>query len=318
MDMIHVRAVSPHDLTDRVEELLAGDPYVLNLTVRRGSVHRPDGDEVSCDVLTGAANAVLHSLRELGVDVRGSLLVEQVDLAFPGRATDAAMRGLGRLAHAPVWEQVEARIRSEGRYAPSFYLYLVVAGLIGSVGIVTNSQILIVGAMIVGPEYGAIVAVALGIDRGNRAMVRSGLRALGAGLLLTIVVTFLFSLLIRAFGLQSAAFDRGLRPVSDLINTPNFFSFAVAALAGVVGIVSLTESRTGALLGVFISVTTIPAASAVSVSTAFASWTEAWGSLIQLLVNITVLIVVGALALRGQRAVWRRVGQDGAGIRPRA
>ncbi|MFE4452686.1 DUF389 domain-containing protein [Streptomyces sp. NPDC056796] len=307
MDLIHVRAVSPPDLTGRVEELLAGDPYVLNLIVRRGAARNPDGDAVACDVPTGAANEVLRGLRDLRVDVRGSLVIEPVDMAFPGRASERAARGLGPLAGAPVWEQVEARIRSEGRYAPSFYLYLVVAGLIGSVGIVTNSQILIVGAMVVGPEYGAIVAVALGIDRGDRGMVRAGLSALGSGLLLTIAVTLLFSLLIRAFGLQSAAFDRGLRPVSDLINSPNFFSFAVAALAGVVGIVSLTEARTSALLGVFISVTTIPAAAAVSVSTAFASWSEAWGSLVQLLVNIVVLIVVGALSLRGQRAIWRRV-----------
>ncbi|MEU5658479.1 DUF389 domain-containing protein [Streptomyces sp. NPDC047737] len=307
MDMIHVRVVSPADLTDQVEGILAGSPYVLNLIVQRGAARNPDGDAVACDVVGGAANEVLRGLRGLGVDARGTMVVEPVDMAFTGQASERAVRRLGALANAPVWDQVEARIRSEGRYAPSFYLYLVIAGLIGSVGIVTNSQILIVGAMVVGPEYGAIVAVALGIDRGERTMIRRGLTALGAGLLLTIVVTFLFSLVIRGFGLESTAFQKGLRPVSDLINTPNFFSVAVAALAGVVGIVSLTEARTSALLGVFISVTTIPAAAAISVSTAFASWSEARGSLIQLLVNIAVLIVVGAAALRCQRALWRKV-----------
>ncbi|WP_329213492.1 DUF389 domain-containing protein [Streptomyces sp. NBC_00683] len=310
MDMIHVRAVSPPDRTDQVVELLAGAPYVMNLIVQRGAAYHPDGDAFACDVLAGAANDVLRGLRRLEIDVHGSIVIEPVDMAFPGRASETAVRRLGALVNTPVWAQVEARIRSGGRYPPSFYLYLVIAGLIGSVGIVTNSQILIVGAMVVGPEYGAIVAVALGIDRGDRTMIRAGLGALCTGFLLTIVVTFLFSLLIRGFGLQSEAFDLGLRPVSDLINTPNFFSFAVAALAAVVGIVSLTEARTSALLGVFISVTTIPAAAAISVSTAFASWSEAWGSLVQLLVNIVVLIVVGAGALRCQRAIWRRVGRQ--------
>ncbi|MFC5070747.1 DUF389 domain-containing protein [Kitasatospora cinereorecta] len=309
MDMIHVRAVSPPDLTDQVEELLSEDPYVLNLIVHRGAARKPDGDAVACDVLTGAANEVLHSLRGLRIDVLGSLVIEPVDMAFPGRTSQRAARRLEPLAGVPVWEQVEARIRSEGKYAPSFYLYLVIAGLIGSVGIVTNSQILIVAAMVVGPEYGAIVAVALGLDSGDRGMVRRGLSALCAGFLLTILVTFLFSLLIRGFGFQSEAFDAGLRPVSNLINTPNFFSVAVATLAGIVGIVSLTEARTSALLGVFISVTTIPAAADISVSTAFASWPEAGGSLVQLLVNIAVLVVVGTAALRGQRAIWRRVGR---------
>ncbi|WP_405187527.1 DUF389 domain-containing protein [Streptomyces anulatus] len=308
MDMIHIRAVSPPDLTDEVVGLLSDDPCVLNLVVQRGAARRPDGDTVACDVLAGAANDVLHRLLNVHLDQRGTLVIEPVDMAFPGRASEEGRRELGPLSRAPVWEQVEARIRSGGRYPPSFYLYLVVAGLIGSVGIVTNSQILIVAAMVVGPEYGAIVSVALGIDRGHRDMVRGGLAALGTGFLLTIVVTFLFALLIRGFGLQSEAFDLGLRPVSNLINTPNFFSVAVATLAGVVGIVSLTEARSSALLGVFISVTTIPAAADIAVSTAFTSWSDVLGSAIQLVVNILVLIVVGAAALKAQRAVWRRVG----------
>lgn len=308
MDVIHIRAVSPPDLTDEVVALLSDDACVLGLVVQRGAARRPDGDSIACDVLTGAANDVLHRLRAVRLDRRGSLVIEPVDTAFPGETAEEGRRALGPLNGVPVWEQVEARIRSGGRYPPSFYLYLVVAGLIGSVGIVTNSQILIVAAMVVGPEYGAIVSVALGIERGHRPAVRGGLAALGAGFLLTIVVAFLFALLIRGFGLESEAFDRGLRPVSNLINTPNFFSVAVATLAGVVGIVSLTEARTSALLGVFISVTTIPAAADIAVSTAFTSWSDVRGSAIQLVVNILVLIVVGTAALRAQRGIWRQVG----------
>ncbi|MFK0043574.1 DUF389 domain-containing protein [Streptomyces sp. NPDC090741] len=308
MDMIHVRAVSPPDLTGRVVDLLSGDPSVLNLIVQPGAVRHPDGDALACDVLTGAANDVLRALRALHLDSRGSIVIEPVDMAFVGEGADAGAGGHGALTHAPVWEQVEARIRAEGTYAPSFYLYLVVAGLIGAVGIVTNSQILIVAAMVVGPEYGAIVSIALGLDRRNRSRVRQGLRALLSGFFLAIVVTFLFSLLIRWCGFESKAFSLGIRPVSHLIYSPDFFSFAVAGLAGIVGIVSLTEARTSALLGVFISVTTIPAAADIAVSSAFASWSEARGSFIQLVVNIVVLIVVGTGTLRCQREIWRRVG----------
>lgn len=190
---------------------------------------------------------------------------------------------------------------------PSFYLFLVIAGLIGAVGIITNSQILIVAAMVVGPEYGAITSIALGIDHRARPRIEQGLLALLVGFLLAIAATFLFALLVRGFGLQPRAFELGLRPVSSLIDTPNFFSAAVAVLAGIVGIVSLSEARTSALLGVFISVTTIPAAADIGVSSAFASWDEAWGSLLQLLLNIVVLIVVGTGTLKCQRAIWRRV-----------
>ena len=51
----------------------------------------------------------------------------------------------------------------EGTFPPSWYALLVIAGLIGAIGILTNSQILIVGAMVVGPEYGAIISLAFGV-----------------------------------------------------------------------------------------------------------------------------------------------------------
>ena len=80
----------------------------------------------------------------------------------------------------------------------------------------------------------------------------------------------------------------------------------LAVVAGLVGVVSLTLSRAGALIGVFISVTTIPAAADIAVSVAFGRWREASGSAVQLLLNVGLLIIVGAAALRGQRLIWRR------------
>jgi Domain of unknown function (DUF389) len=75
-------------------------------------------------------------------------------------------------------------------------------------------------------------------------------------------------------------------------------------------VVSLTLSRASALIGVFISVTTIPAAADIAVSVAFRSWHEAAGSAVQLLLNVGLLIIVGAAALRLQRVIWRRFGQE--------
>ena len=56
----------------------------------------------------------------------------------------------------------------------------------------------------------------------------------------------------------------------------------------------------------FISVTTIPAAADIGLSVAFGSWNEAGGSALQLLLNVVLLIVVGAGGLSAQRALWAR------------
>ena len=302
---LHVRMVSPPDLTELLADVLIADSGVSNVVVLTGSARRPDGDAVHFDVLPRSANSVLGQLRTLQGDHGSSIVIENVDAAIGEGVDPAAKQRLVQRDIAPIWDVVEAKIRSDAVYAPSFYILLAIAGLIGAVGILTNSQILIVGAMVVGPEYNAIMGVALGIDKRDRRAILQGNAALLAGFSAAIIVTLLFSLAIRWTGHTPQAFSLGLRPVSSLIDKPNLFSLVVAVLAGIVGVVSLTESRASTLIGVFISVTTIPAAADVALSIAYASWTEAWGSAVQLLLNVVVLITVGALVLRLQRIIWR-------------
>jgi len=304
--VIHVRVVSPPDVTPKLLEALAPGTGVVSLVVLEDAARSPDGDFLQFDVITAEANRVLHLLRTLELDRRGSITVDDVEVSISELATRAEGREPGRRNVAPIWEAAEARIRAAGKYPPSWFALLTIAGLIGAVGILTNSQILVVGAMVVGPEYWAIINLALGINTRDRAAIRSSIVALGVGFTLAVVATFLFGLVVRGLDLEPRAFTLGIRPVSNLINAPDAFSVIVAVLAGIVGVVSLTEARTSTLLGVFISVTTIPAAADLGVSSAFGSWHEARGSLFQLLLNITILIVIGAVGLVVQRRIWAR------------
>jgi uncharacterized hydrophobic protein (TIGR00271 family) len=337
--MLHVRVACPAELTARVTALLAATPGVLNLTVLPATVlpatvlpaavlpaaaRDPSGDCVQFDLAASAANRVLRQLRALqpsppaaapgaGPAGLGPIAVQTVDAMIgpgePGQPGQPARRLLQRGTYhgdtEPVWDLVAARIASESVYAPSFFALLLLAGLIGAIGILTNSSILIVGAMVVGPEYSAIIAVAQGIERRDRAAVRRGTQALLAGFLLAVIATLLFGLVIRWSGDVPDAYRRGIRPVSEFINNPDLFSVITAVLAGIVGVVSLTEARAGALIGVFISVTTIPAAAELGLSIAFQHWRDAAGSAEQLLLNVILLIAVGALSLRAQRLFWR-------------
>jgi uncharacterized hydrophobic protein (TIGR00271 family) len=303
--MLHIRVVSPASVTDRLVGHPSADAGVENLVVMPAAGQRPAGDAVQFDLLPGSANSVLERLRLLGLDQESSVIVEAVDAALADPAAHPAWHVSYHGEHAPVWPVVEARIREDGTYAPSFFALLIFAALIGACGILTNSQILIVGAMVVGPEYSAIISVALGIDKRDGRAIGRGLLALLVGFLIAIGVTLVFALCIRWSGHTPTPYLEGLRPVSDLINSPNLFSVVVAVVAGLVGVVSLTLSKTSALVGVFISITTIPAAADIAVSIAYRSWSEAGGSVLQLLLNVGLLIIVGALALRGQRLIWR-------------
>ncbi len=305
--MLHVRVVSPHDLTPWLVSALTSEPGVRNLVVLPGAARRPDGDAVQFDLLNESANPVLRNLRRLPAGGRGSVTVGEVNVPLEAPRSAAETRRHARRERIPVWAMVEGTIRAGAVYPPSFYVLLVAAGLIAAVGILTNSQILVVAAMVVGPEYSAIIAAALGCSKRDWPLVRESLTALSRGFLAAVVASFLFALAIRAAGVAPAAFQDGVRPVAELINSPNMYSVIVAVLAGLVGVVSLTEARANALIGVFISVTTIPAAASLGLSVAFSSWHDAAGSLYQLLLNVVILIAVGAAGLSAQRGIWHRL-----------
>ena len=310
----HLRVVASGDQTERIVALLAAEPGVSNLVVLPGAGRRPEGDAVQCDVASSAANSVLTQLRAVRddrADGSGPVAIQVVDAVIGDRPDRAATLGIVDRDVAPVWDVVEARIRSGAVYPPSFYALLAIAALIGSVGILTNSDILIVGAMVVGPEYNAIIGVALGLDRGDGQAIARGVSALVAGFLAAIILTLAFGAVIRWSGHTPEAFSRGVRPVADLISSPDLFSVVVAVLAGIVGVVSLTEARASALIGVFISVTTIPAAASIGLSIAYTDASRALGSVYQLLLNVVVLIVVGAVVMRLQRIIWRASPRGG-------
>jgi uncharacterized hydrophobic protein (TIGR00271 family) len=309
--MLNVRVVSPPDVTGRLVEALATDDGVLNLIVLENAARNPRGDAIQFDVLAARANAVLAMLRGLGVDARGSIMLEDITSGISARADVVRSTIRRALTAPPIWEEVEARIKNAAFYSFSWFALLTIASLIGAIGIFTNSQILVVGAMVVGPEYTALISMALALNHHDPATVRSGAFALVIGFSIAIAVSLCFSLLVRAFGWESSEFNEGLRPVSDLINSPNAFSVIVAALAGVVGVVSLVEARANTLIGVFISVTTIPAAADIGVSSAFGQWNEARGSLVQLLLNLAILLAVGAVGLHVQRRFWTRRAERG-------
>ena len=174
----HICLVSPDNLTEQLVDVFLADSGVSNLVVLTGSARRPDGDAVRFDVPARSANSVLGQLKAFTQDHRGPITIESVDEAIGEQATPPPKHRLVQRDIAPVWDIVEAKIRSDAIYVPSFYILLAIAGLIGAAGILTNSQILIVGAMVAGPEYNAIMGISLGIDKQETPPILQGALAL--------------------------------------------------------------------------------------------------------------------------------------------
>jgi len=124
-----------------------------------------------------------------------------------------------------------------------------------------------------------------------------------------VAITVLATLALEAGDLIPEGFSTAEHPFTDFISDPDFFSFLVAYIAGTAGVLSLTSAKSGALIGVLISVTTIPAAANVGVAGALGDGGEATGAAAQLALNLGAIVLAGVVTLFIQRRwyVARRV-----------
>ncbi len=305
--VLHLRVYCPAALTAQALALFEASDMVTSLAAVPGAAHRPEGDLLMADVPREAANAIIDGLRELGVHDHGAIQVSEVPTWISAPALAAQDRAPGRSADSVVWAEVTQQAYDDSELSWAFASFMVLATLIASIGIVLDSQILIIGAMVLGPEFGAVAALALALVRKRPVLLRLAATTLFLGFSGAIIVTALLAGVARLLGWVTLADVVGPRPLTQFIYTPDKWSLIVALIAGAAGVLALTSHRAGGLTGVFISVTTIPAAGNVALGLAFGAWPEVIGSSLQLVVNISGMALAGWATLVMQQWVWRRV-----------
>lgn len=304
--MLHLRVITPSEHTAAVRELLLAEQGATHVTVLTGVAVEPVGDVVEADVTREAVDGVLTGLTDLGLDHTGGVTLETIETTLSD-AADAAERAVpGDPSDAVIWEELITRTGEDSRLSFSFQAFLTIACLLAAIGAVTNSPVTVVGAMVLGPEFGPLAAVAVGIVLRKRDLVRRGLVALAVGFPLGMVVTAAAAVFFSAVGLLTTG---DLGDQVDFIYSVGWFSLIVALLAGAAGMLALTSAKSASLVGVFISVTTVPAAGYAAVAAVEGRWGQAGSSIGQLAVNLVGIVVAAVLVLLvARRSGARRPG----------
>jgi len=309
--MLHLRAITPRERTDQVGAILTGHGGVTNVVVFPGSALQPEGDLVMCDLAREAANEVLDALRDLGLEKDGSIAIENIDVSISQVAEAAEERAPGYGDDAVVWDELNLRTKLDASLTWAFVIFLALATQIAGIAAINDSPILIVGAMVLGPEFGAVAAICYGIVFGKLRRIEAAVRTLTVGFAIAITVTFGCALVSRWIGVIDLAQLPDQRPLTGFVYSPDRWSFIVALLAGAAGVLSITAGKSSALVGAFISVTTVPAAGNIAVAMALVHVDEIWGSLIQLAMNLSGMVIAGTITLLLQRAGWALVRKRG-------
>ncbi|MEZ0355902.1 DUF389 domain-containing protein [Mycobacterium sp. SA01] len=298
--MLHLRVIAPVELRDDVLAVLQRQVGVTHLVVHQGAALDPVGDEISADIARECANDVIDDLKALDLHHRGAITLDLVDTVVSTAAYRAEKQADGDPGDAIVWEELSARTREESTLNITFLLFLCLACMIAAVGVVTDSPVTVVGAMVVGPEFGPLAALAVALVRRRLDLARRASLALLIGFPVAMAATAAFVLGGEALGWIKLGSTRQLTDV-DFIFQVGPLSFVVALLAGAAGMLSLVSAKSAALVGVFISVTTVPAAGFAVVAASVGEWDVAVESAAQLAINLVGITLAGVLVLATRR-----------------
>ncbi|HWT94399.1 MAG TPA: DUF389 domain-containing protein [Solirubrobacteraceae bacterium] len=303
--MVHLRVIAPPEQARAALELLRKSPAACHLVHLEGVAQAPRGDMILVDVPREEASVIVGDLKHLGIPESGAISVEPIEVQLSEHAERAEKAAPGVPADAVVWEEVEARTSEQTRLSGVFLVFMVLAALIVAAGIYLDQSILIVGGMVVGPEFGPIAAFCVAAVELRAKLALHSFAALAVGFPLAITAVWLASLVFRATGMTPDTFSAEDHGLARTISSPDVFSFFVAFCAGIAGMLSLSTAKSGALVGVVISVTTIPAAANVAIAFTYGEWEDWRGSMLQLVINVTGILVAGTLTLWVQRMIYR-------------
>jgi uncharacterized hydrophobic protein (TIGR00271 family) len=304
--MVHLRVVAPPPLAESAYRVVRDHPSAINVVRLRDAAERPDGDLILCDVAREDASLVVAELRALGIERDGSIVLEPVSSLVSDAARRAEEAAVGSPADAVVWETVEFQTSESAALSFSFLAFMVLATMIAALGILQDSVVLIIGAMVVGPEFGPLAGLSVALVQRRRALARRSLRALAVGFPVGIAAAFALAAVLRAVDSAPEALTEVSRPATLFISHPDEYTILVAMLAGAAGAISLSTAKSGALVGVLISVTTIPAAANVGVASAYRDWSEVAGAAGQLALNLVCIVSAVVATLSLQRWFYRR------------
>lgn len=253
------------------------------------------------DVDPSAADRLVEAVSEFGIEDHDYVLT-RIEVVAPQHRHHLGEGGVDGYS----WIEVIGQARANSRLLARYLALINVAAVIAALGVITNSSILIVGAMAVSPDLLPICATCVGLVAGRYELARRAFVTLTLGLGLVVATAAVLSFLLKVTGLLPDGFAVENSSLSSLAHT-DYSTVLIALAAGVAAMLSF-ETKASAAVGVAISVTTIPASAYLGVAIGGGGIDHALGAAVVLAINVSLLIVSGTLTLMVQRVLPNRSG----------
>jgi uncharacterized hydrophobic protein (TIGR00271 family) len=170
-----------------------------------------------------------------------------------------------------------------------FLLILALASTIASLGLMADSAVAIVGAMLIAPLMRPILAVAYGLVTASPVLLARAMVTLAVGVLTTVLIAWLME---QILGLREPT-------VEILARTrPSLIDLGVAIAAGTAAaIASVRRNVADTLPGVAIAVALVPPLCVSGIALSIGAFEQAWGAALLFAVNLVAIVLSAIVVL---------------------
>ena len=175
----------------------------------------------------------------------------------------------------------------------TFFTLLLLATVIANYGVLSNSTATVIGAMIVAPLMGPMMATTSAVVMGSLPRALRAFALTVAGIFAVIVFSFLLSLIVPSFTISFTSNGE----ITSRIN-PGLYALLTALGAGAAGAFIISRSEIAdALGGVAIAISLVPPLCVVGISLRAGQWSAALGSLLLFMTNFLAILFAGGVVL---------------------
>ncbi len=194
-------------------------------------------------------------------------------------------------------EEVFDRANAGARLDASFIGMVIIAVIVTALGLIEDNVAVIIGAMVIAPLLGPVLALAMAVALGDGRLLRRALRTNAVGMGLTLSLTVSLGLVWQ-----------GPLDAEELLARTEIGldGVAIALASGAAAALSLLNRQLGPLVGVMVAVALMPPATTAGLMIGQERWQEAEGALLMLAINV-LCVLLSSLAV----FFWR-------GVRPRS
>jgi uncharacterized hydrophobic protein (TIGR00271 family) len=180
-----------------------------------------------------------------------------------------------------------------GRRLTTFFALLLLATAIATYGVLSNSTATVIGAMIVAPLMGPIMATAAAVVMGSSERAVRALALVAVGVVTVVVASYLLTLIVPSIAISFSSNGE----ITSRVN-PGLFALLSALASGAAGAyITAREEISDAMGGVAIAISLVPPLCVVGIALSHGELTAARGAALLFATNFLCILLAGGIIL---------------------